>query len=189
MACGAFVAGCGAGESASGGPTPTTFVPPPIAVTVAAPPSQSGPGQVRLDPCTRLGDDVVTRIGFDPATRARSGGVVTAGLTTIGCDFIRNEGVDGTMIPVGLLSVRSSNRTIDEVRADKNWPVLANEVVGGRGAAVYQSPQAGRTCAIAVKSEDGVLDITLVDSSKNTSNVCDDVTAIAHSVVGILDTE
>ncbi|MFD6391854.1 DUF3558 domain-containing protein [Nocardia sp. NPDC060259] len=181
---------CGSGESVGGGPTSTTsFVPPPIAVAVAPPPAQSGPMQVRLDPCTRLGDDVVTRIGFDPATRVRSGGIVTEGLTTIGCDFLRNEEVDGTMVPVGLLSVRSSSRTIDEVRADKKWPVLANEVVGGRGAAVYQSPQAGGTCAIAIKSKDGVLDITLLNSSKNPSNVCDEVTSIAHSVVGILDAE
>lgn len=189
VVCGVFATGCGDHGSAGGGPTTTSPVAPPVAVAVAPPPDQSGSRKVRLDPCVWLGDTVVTKIGFDPATRARSGGIVTAGLTTIGCDFMRYADVDGTTVPVGLLSVRSSSRTIEEVRADRDWPVLANEVVGGRGAAVYQSPDAEGTCAIAVKSKDGVLDITLVDSSTNAANVCDEVTSIAHSVVSILDAE
>ncbi|MBF6537445.1 DUF3558 domain-containing protein [Nocardia farcinica] len=188
--CGATVLGCADGDvnDAVGGTTaPTSSVAPSMVVTVPPPPVQTGPKQVRLDPCTRLGDDIVTRIGFDPATRARSGGIVTESLTTIGCDFLRNEDVRGEKVPVGLLTVRSSTRTIDEVRADKSFPVVANEVIGGLGAAVYQLPQAPQTCAIAIKSKDGTLDINLLNSSNNASNVCDEVTTIARSIVVILD--
>jgi hypothetical protein len=134
-----------------------------VKVSVPPAPVQTGAQQVRFDPCVRVGDDLVTRAGFDPATRERSTaeGVSTLS-TTIGCQFWRETTVDGEKYPTGLVSVTSSDSTLDSIRKNPDdYSIFNSDPIGGREAVLYRTPRIDGACSTAIKSSDGTFTVDL----------------------------
>jgi hypothetical protein len=110
-----------------------------------------------------VGDDLVTRVGFDPATRERSTAEGVSGLlTTIGCQFWRETLVDSEKYPTGGVSVTSSDLTLDDIRKNPGHSIFNSDPIGGREAVLYRTPQVGGGCWASIKSSDGTLTVGLI---------------------------
>ncbi|MFB8282667.1 hypothetical protein [Nocardia colli] len=74
----------------TGEPTsaPITSAPPSLAASLPPAPTQRNQGrqEVKTDPCHKVDDQTVTRIGFDPATRKRDDQIFDT-YSFIGCTF------------------------------------------------------------------------------------------------------
>ena len=144
--------------SATTAPTTSTSV----QVQVPPAPVQTGAIQVRFDPCVGVGDDLVTRAGFDPATRERAADETTSSLlTTIGCQFWREEFVDGEKYPTGGLGVTSSDMTLDEIRRNPGHSIFHSDLIGGREAVLYRTPQVPSSCTASLEAPDGTFTVRL----------------------------
>lgn len=158
---------CGGNSTENGANTvvPATTAPTTSAsVKVQVPPAvvQTGATQVRFDPCVSVGDDLVTRAGFDPATRERAADESTSSLlTTIGCQFWREELVAGEKYPTGGLGVTSSDMTLDEIKRNPGHSVFNSEPIGGREAVLYRTPQVPSSCSASIKTSDGTFNVRL----------------------------
>ncbi|MFQ6397067.1 DUF3558 domain-containing protein [Nocardia sp. KC 131] len=134
-----------------------------VQVSVPPAPVQIGAAQVRFDPCVSVGDDLVTRVGFDPATRERSTAEGISGLlTTIGCQFWRETLVDGEKYPTGGVSVTSSDLTLDDIRKSPSYNIFNSDPIGGREAVSYRTPQVDGGCWGSIKSSDGTFTVGLI---------------------------
>jgi hypothetical protein len=165
VACAGSSTDQGASTVVSATASPVTSARPTASVQVSVPPApaQTGAEQVRFDPCVRVGDDLVTRAGFDPATRERyTGQIVSSLLTTIGCQFWRETLVDGEKYPTGGLSVTSSDLTLDEIRNNPGHSIFNSDPIGGREAVLYRTPQVAGDCSASIKSSDGTFTVGLI---------------------------
>ncbi|MBF6356662.1 DUF3558 domain-containing protein [Nocardia higoensis] len=134
-----------------------------VKVSVQAAPAQAGTEQVQSDPCTSVGDDLVTRAGFDPDTRERySAESVSMPFTRIGCQFWRAELVDGEEYPTGLVTVTSSDLTLDDIRKNPGHSIFNSDPIGGREAVLYRTPQNDGTCSASVESTLGTFTVGLI---------------------------
>ncbi|MFD3424715.1 DUF3558 domain-containing protein [Nocardia fluminea] len=141
---------------------PTTTASAKVQVQVPPAPVQTGASQVRFDPCVSVGDDLVARAGFDPATRERAADESTSSLlTTIGCQFWREELVDGEKYPTGGLGVTSSDMTLDEIRRNPGHSIFNSDPIGGREAVLYRTPQVPSSCTASLKAPDGTFTVRL----------------------------
>lgn len=155
---------------------------PSIAASVAPMPEQD-PDRgvpVRYDPCSELGDDTVSKSGFDPSTRARADQVHT-GYAFIGCGFKKMENLNGKVTPVGNLTVSSVDLSLDKFQ-QREGVNAAQIKVNGRDAITYSHREA-ETCNVVMTGPDGVVDIA-VDSTVALTNwvACDHAQEIAATV-------
>ncbi|MGQ4600362.1 DUF3558 family protein [Nocardia sp. R6R-6] len=148
--------------SATASPATSAKMTASVKVNVPPAPVQSGAQQVRFDPCVRVGDDVVTQAGFDPATRERSTAEIVSSLfTEIGCQFWRETLIDGEKYPTGLVTVTSSDLTLDDIRKNPGNSIFNSDPIGGREAVLYRTPQVEGVCSASVKSSDGTFTVGL----------------------------
>ncbi|WP_227997683.1 DUF3558 domain-containing protein [Nocardia australiensis] len=165
VACAGNSTDQGANTVVSATASPATSAEATASVQVSVPPApvQTGAEQVRFDPCVDVGDDLVTRAGFDPATRERATaeGVSTL-FTTIGCQFWRETLVDGEKYPTGAVSVTSSDLTLDDFRKNPGHSIFNSDPIGGREAVLYRTPQLDGACTASIKSSDGTFTVGLI---------------------------
>ncbi|MBF6127826.1 DUF3558 domain-containing protein [Nocardia brasiliensis] len=155
---------CAGGSTEHEGHTATsTAAPPSVQVSLPPAPAQTGEKQVRFDPCARVGDDLVSRAGFDPATRERAVSESVSSLfTEIGCQFWREELVAGEKFPTGALTVTSTDLTLDDIRNNPGHSIFSTDPVNGREALLYRTPQSPGSCSAAMKSADGMFRVGLL---------------------------
>ncbi|MEV5839644.1 DUF3558 domain-containing protein [Nocardia sp. NPDC052112] len=164
VACAGSSTDQGANTVVSATASPATSAKATASVKVGVPPApvQTGAKQVRFDPCVSVGDDLVTRAGFDPATRERYPGESVSILTTIGCQFWRETLVDGEKYPTGMVSVTSSDSTLDDIRNNPDYhSVFNSDPIGGREAVLYRTPLVDGLCSASLKSSDGTFTVGL----------------------------
>ncbi|PPJ34075.1 DUF3558 domain-containing protein [Nocardia nova] len=191
----AIVSGCSTTRSGdtedSASTTSTATSKASIAVSIPPPPDQKQSSKpVRFDPCLEIGDDLVTRAGFDPSTRERSvGDVVTDLLTLIGCDFNRTATKDGEKVISGSISIESSNRTLDDIRTNPERTAFNSDPIRGRAAVLYRTPSLPGMCSAAVASPDGVLDVSLTvfPGPIAVPQPCDQIRELADVFTSALD--
>lgn len=176
------VVGCTSGDD-TGPSDPTPSEKPSIAASVKPAPAQDNQGRqdVEFDPCLGVGDPVVERAGFSPNTRARLDQIHT-GYAFIGCTFKRTEQVRGQRMPVGSLTIFSTNLTLDDFR-EREGSGASEIKLGGRDAITYRRP-AEEACYVVTSGPDGTLDVR-VDSSLALTDwkACDHAPEIAEIIV------
>lgn len=149
--------------SATASPATSAGATASVKVSVPPAPVQTGVQLVRFDPCVRVGDDVVTRAGFDASTRERYAVESVSSLfTEVGCQFWRETLVDGEKYPTGFVSVTSSDLTLDDIRKNPGHSIFNSEPIGGREAVLYRTPQIDSTCSASIKSSDGSFRVGLM---------------------------
>ncbi|WP_084496777.1 DUF3558 domain-containing protein [Nocardia amamiensis] len=177
--------------SAKASPTMPAGANASVKVSVPPAPVQTGVEQVRFDPCVSVGDDLVTRAGFDPATRERSTeeGISTL-FTKIGCQFWRETLVNGEKYSTGAVSVTSSDLTLDDIRKNPGHIIFNSDTIGGREAALYRTPQSEGACSASIKSSDGIFTVSLVVPRGPVAvpSPCDQIRHIAETFSESLDT-
>lgn len=157
---------------------------PNISVKVGPAPSQDPDGGklVLFDPCRSIGDDVIVRTGFDPATRKRSDQVHT-GYAFISCGFSREEFKFGNNQITGFLHISSTNITMDQFRQREGGDA-ATVTVNGNEAVSYPD-QDGKSCHVITRGPDNSLNISVEDVFAPTvTSVCNR----ARDVATIVDT-
>ncbi|MFB7878044.1 DUF3558 domain-containing protein [Nocardia sp. NPDC056064] len=157
---------------------------PAIKVSVPPAPTQTGSTQVRLDPCVSVGDELVSRAGFDPATRERySAESVSMPFTRIGCQFWRETVVDGEQFPTGIVAVTSSDLTLDDIRKNPGHSVFDANPVAGREAVLYRTPENSGACSASVRSADGTFTVSLIayPGPVPTPSACDQIRVVAET--------
>lgn len=92
---------------------------------------------VEFDPCAEVGDQPVATLGFDPSTRERSD-FISDHCAYLGCSFSRRQMVLGHNSTVGHLTIRTTNITLDEVRA-RGYRDARETTVSGRPAITYRT--------------------------------------------------
>lgn len=144
--------------------SPTASAGAAVSVQVSVPPApvQTDAKPVRFDPCVSVGDDLVTRAGFDPATRERATTEGVGIFTEIGCQFWRETLVDGEKYPTGAVSVTSSDLTLDDIRKNSGHEVFGSDPIGGREALLYRTPANTGACSAAVASTDGIFRVGIM---------------------------
>ena len=161
--------------------------PPTIAVTVGPAPSQPGKsGQVaKYDSCTQIGDDVVSKLGFDAVTRRRSDYVFDH-YSFIGCGFERMEDIRTQRLRVGSLTLWSSTRSLDDVRNRPDYLAKREIRVNGREGFGYRLAD-DPACNIAMSGPDGVFVVKVSSSAALTSWVaCDHIEEVAQAIEAVL---
>lgn len=150
---------------------------PSVAVTVKPAPSQDPEGGkiVRFDPCRSVGDDVVARVGFDPATRERSDQVHT-GYAFISCGFRRYEINSGEREIAGFLDISSTNITMEQFRQREGSNASAI-TINGAEALAFSSKDKG--CNVVTRGPDNSLDIMVSNGMVVDWRACDHVQEIA----------
>lgn len=180
-------ASCGSGNGsreATPAVVPVQPTSPSIAVNVPPAPSQDPDGSkpVLFDPCRSIGDDVVARTGFDPATRKRSDQIHT-GYAFISCGFSREEFKFGSNQLTGFLHISSTNITMDKFRQREGGNATTVTVNGSE--AVSYPYQDGKSCHVVTRGPDNSLDISVDDVFAQTvMSVCNR----AHEIATIIDT-
>lgn len=172
----------GTGTSVS---TATSSV-PSVAVSVGKAPTQPSRGRapVGFDPCVSLGDSVVAEAGFDPQTRTRAD-LVFDEYAFIGCEFDRKEQVRGKPLAVGMMTVSSTNISIEEFR-QREANTARTIQVGGRDAITYTRP-ADEGCFVVMTGPDGTIDVHVSSTAALTSwNACDHSVQIAATIEAAL---
>ncbi|MFE7743293.1 DUF3558 domain-containing protein [Nocardia sp. NPDC057455] len=178
--------------SATTAPATAVRATPSVKVSVPPAPVQSGAEQIRLDPCLSVGDDLVTRAGFDPATRERdTAESVSTLFTKIGCQFWRETLVDGEKYLTGGLSVTSSNLTLDDIRKNPGHSLFDSDPIGGREAVLYRTPQIDSACWASIKSSDGTFTVGLITPPGPVAvpPPCDQIRQIAETFSESLGTD
>ncbi|MEU7215914.1 DUF3558 domain-containing protein [Nocardia iowensis] len=186
VACAGSSTDQGASTGVSTMASPVTSARPTASVQVAVPPPplQTGAKPVRFDPCVSVGDDLVTRTGFDPATRERyTAESVSSVLTEIGCQFWRETLVDGEKYPTGLVSVTSSDLTLDDIRKNPGHSIFNSDPIGGRDTVLYRTPQSDNACSAAIKSSDGTFRVGLLvhPGPVAVPSACDQIRQVAET--------
>ncbi|WP_446226474.1 DUF3558 family protein [Nocardia sp. IBHARD005] len=160
---------------------------PPIAVTVGPAPAQPGKsGRVAgYDSCTQIGDDVVTALGFDAASRHRADFVFDH-YSFIGCEFDRMEDVRGQQLRVGSLTLWSSTLSLDELRERPDFLAKRELTVNGREAFGHRLED-DPACNIAMPGPDGVFVVKVSSSAALTKWVaCEHIEEAAQAVEAVL---
>ncbi|TLF60644.1 DUF3558 domain-containing protein [Nocardia cyriacigeorgica] len=190
LASGLVVTGCGeAGDEQgtdSASATAAVTIRPQIAVSVPPPevrPNNNRP-PVDFDPCTQIGDDTITEIGFDPNTRERSDWVADT-YTYYGCRFKQLESGKVTW----RLRISGTNIEFTEYQ-DKYRDTRSDITVSDRRAMTYNLPGGtSDTCFLAMDSAVGVIGLQLSYSIGYTSgDPCRRVAEIARVVQDSLPT-
>ncbi|MFD6160049.1 DUF3558 domain-containing protein [Nocardia sp. NPDC060256] len=195
------LAACSSAEQSAA--TPTTAVASPASSTpaaqpvpgikVAVPPAadQVVPRLVAFDPCFRVRDSLIDRVGFDPGSRERYVAEVTSmtTLTHIGCTFRRVALVDGVEAFTGSLSITTNTDKVAEFGDSKRNQVIGTDPINGRPAVVYRSPAAIPTCDAAVEAPDGTLliSLTVPPAPVPVPEACSQIREIATVIASALD--
>ncbi|MET7771423.1 DUF3558 domain-containing protein [Nocardia sp. NPDC005366] len=163
----------------------TSIQPSSVQISVSVPPAppqvNNGRNSVLFDPCFKIGDDTVSKIGYDPATRKRND-FIFDNYSFIGCAFDRKGNVRGQMLPVGSLAVSSTNITLGEFRS-REGDKARTISVSGREAITYKDASS-ETCTIVVAAADGVVNIQKSSyAAFTTERPCDRLEEIAAIVV------
>lgn len=190
----AACSGGSAGQEATAGAPGSTAAGAGVSVRVSVPPApaQTGAKPVRFDPCVSVGDDLVTRAGFDPATRERATTEGVGVFTEIGCQFWREAVVDGEKLPTGAVSVTSSDLTLDDIRKNSGHEVFGSDPIGGREAVLYRTPANTGACSAAVASADGIFRVgimTLPAVPAQAPAPCDEIGRVAEILAESLGAE
>ncbi|WP_405166539.1 DUF3558 family protein [Nocardia sp. NBC_01499] len=160
----------------------STTAKPVLAVPIGPAPDQPRNSRkpVQLDPCVEVGDDTVTKAGFEPKTRERAD-QVHDDYAFIGCSFDRKQDVRGQTRTVGSLTISSTNLTLDDFR--KREGAAATEIkVNGSDAITYKRPES-EACFVVLTDPDGTLDISVSSTAALTDwNACEHVQDIAGIV-------
>ncbi|WP_280435979.1 DUF3558 domain-containing protein [Nocardia carnea] len=174
-------------EPASSPATSAATTTPSIAVSVPPTSRQANMGRapVNSDPCRELGDDVVTKAGFDPGTRQRIDRIFDT-YSFVGCQFDHKERDQfGMNSPTRTLFVNSTNITLDEFRAREGERAEPAQV-NGRNAISYQSPEA-EACYIVVETGAGTLSIgKSVAGVLTQEKPCDRMQEIAETIASAM---
>ncbi|WP_084496701.1 DUF3558 domain-containing protein [Nocardia amamiensis] len=138
----------------------TTVSRPTLTASRLQPPSQDndftkagGRPNVVVDPCTWVEDDVISRLGFDPATRKRGNDIVGE-YTFLTCDFRTSDRT---------LQLDSGNVALEEVKskyAGKTQPVTIN----GREAVITQKTNLDE-CSLDMRTKAGYLGLSFFVST------------------------
>ncbi|ATL66632.1 DUF3558 domain-containing protein [Nocardia terpenica] len=164
--------------------SPSTESKPSISASVKPAPTQPSNGRkpVSFDPCVGLGDDVITKAGFDPGTRKRAD-QVHDDYAFIACTFERKQDVRGQVLGVGDLTVSSTNVSLDEFR--KRQAGDSTEInVNGRAAITYKRPES-EACFVVMTGPDGTVDVQVSSTAALTDwNACDH----AQKIAGVIET-
>lgn len=163
-----------------------------VAVSVPPPPVQTSTKPVRFDPCVSVGDDMVTRAGFDPRTRERATSEGVGIFTEIGCQFWRETLVDGEKYPTGAVSVTSSDLTLDDIRKNTGHEVFDSAPISGREAVLYRTPANAGACSASVESSDGTFRVgimALPAGPVEASPPCDEIRRVAEILSESLGTD
>ncbi|GAA5058979.1 hypothetical protein GCM10023318_38950 [Nocardia callitridis] len=153
-------------------------------VSLPPAPVQTRAKQVQFDPCVGVGDDLVTRVGFDPGSRERSVAEGDTGtFTTIGCQFWREASENGQYSASGL-SVTSSDLNLDHYRATPDFVVLHSDPIGGHDAVTYRTPRVPNSCAASTESPDGTftIDLSVFPAPADLTSACDEVRRITETL-------
>ncbi|MFI9533044.1 DUF3558 domain-containing protein [Nocardia fusca] len=173
--------------------SPTVSAGASVSVQVSVPPApaQTGAKPVRFDPCVSVGDDLVTRAGFDPGTRERATTEGVGIFTEIGCQFWRETLVDGEKYPTSAVSVTSSDLTLDDIRKNSGHEVFSSDPIGGRKALLYRTPANTGACSAAVESADGIFRVGIMALPAGPVQApapCDEIHRITEILSESLDT-
>nr|WP_228820375.1 DUF3558 family protein [Nocardia abscessus] len=153
-----------------------------VASVPSAPRQTDSKKPVRFDPCFELGDDLVTKAGFDPATRQRSSGeLVTDLLTAIGCSFRRIAVVDGQKAITGSVTVHATNTPLEQVKSSDKYTVFDTDAVDGREAALYTVSALPGSCYAALETAEGTLEVAVaaVPAAVPVPASCDQIREVA----------
>lgn len=177
--------GCSSGDD-GGKPTETTtatVAKPSVAISVKPAPDQprNSLSPVKFDPCVGIGDDTVTKAGFEPKTRERRD-QVHDDYAFIGCVFDRKEQVRGQALGVGSLTIFSTNLTLEEFRKREGGGATGIKV-NGRDAITYRKP-AEEACYVVMVGPDATIDLRVSSTAALTNwNACDH----AQEIAGIIE--
>ncbi|WP_459548122.1 DUF3558 family protein [Nocardia sp. X0981] len=183
-----FSAACSGAQEQITPVTPTSPIPPKIAVQV--PPIQHQTPEESAfsapDPCLELGDDIVEQFGFDPLTRERSEDL-PRDFIFVGCNFEdRRLPIQPSPSTVAerYLSISSTDIKISEV-----WERTENTTdlkVGDRDAVSYTTAS-DKVCSIAIDKPYGALIISKsVVRNQTREGACDNMTEIVAAIAGAL---
>lgn len=162
-----------------------------VQVNVPPAPVQTGAKPVRFDPCVSVGDNLVTRAGFDPGTRERATTEGVGVFTEIGCQFWRETLVDGEKYPTGAVSVTSSDLTLDDIRKNSGHEVFGSDPIGGREALLYRTPANTGACSAAVASTDGIFRVGIMALPAGPAQApapCDEIRRVTEILTEALGT-
>lgn len=181
-----FMVSCSSGGEARytpSAPASARLTSPSISVTVKPAPSQDPEGgkPVLFDPCRSMGDDVIAKAGYDPATRERSDQVHT-GYAFISCRFSRQEVRDAEKLLSGILDISSTNITMDQFR-EREEGNLSDISVNGGGAVMFRTSK-GASSNVVTRGPDNSLDIGVDQFGSAEQDVCNR----AQEVAAIIDT-
>lgn len=163
---------------------------PGIEVSVPPAPDEVVPRVVAFDPCFRVADSLISRVGFDPSSRERNISEVTMPTwTKIGCTFHRSEMINGEQVLTGFLSIATNTEKLAEVSGNERNEVVGTDPINGRPAITYRSPLAMPTCDAAIESPDGTLlvSLTVPPAAAAVPAPCDQIREVATVVAGALD--
>lgn len=184
----AFSAACSGAQEQIIPVTPTSAMPPKIAIqaTSVKPQNPDEPIFSGPDPCLELSDDVVERFGFDPLTRERSEDL-PRDFTFLGCDFEDRRlpiQPSPSTVTTRYLSIRSSDITLPEVR--EKMKDTTDLKVGDRDAVRYTTAN-NKVCSVVIDRQYGALIINKSVVRKYTQEeACDHMTEIIAAVAGAL---
>lgn len=131
-------------------PTSNPAPQPTLTESYLQPPVQKQYGlpDVVYDPCTWIPDDVITRAGYDPASRNRESDQI-AEVTFLGCRFKSKP---------RLLTIRSGNETWSEdLKRFGAWSEAVQ--INGREAMWVRDPKSTDSCSIHLRTKVGFIDV------------------------------
>ncbi|WP_153409457.1 DUF3558 domain-containing protein [Nocardia macrotermitis] len=158
----------------------------PLTAPSLQPPTQ-GPDinpKVSYDPCTMISDAVISKAGYNPATRKRYAGSADPPTIVLGCEF--EDDLHGIIKPKSTLEVASSNENIDADRKywndppHPNLPVKSITVNGRAGFEMTHYP--AYDCYIYLPTKAGDVAIIWHSIIMDHPNPCDGVLDIAKII-------
>lgn len=144
-------------------------------MSVKPAPTQDNPGRhpITVDPCARLGDDVITRAGYDPATRARAD-QIHSDYSFVGCTF-DHKTTEG--LTARSLTVWSTNLSLDDFRHKPGYSYTP-VTVAGHEAILHEEPPA-HACYLEMPGPDGTFDISTSTGPFTSEKPCDRIRDVA----------
>ncbi|MEV5652426.1 DUF3558 domain-containing protein [Nocardia sp. NPDC052254] len=175
------------GDNNETSPASTPVSSPDIAMTVKAAPDQdpNGTRPVGFDPCTGIGDETITKAGFDPKTRRRSDQIHT-GYAFISCRFDHKEDVNGQLLTTRSVNISSTGITLDQFR-QREASTATDIQIDGQPAVAYHDPSS-EYCDVVTKGPDSSLVVEATSTGTFTDwNPCDHVQEIATVVASAVN--
>lgn len=177
--------GCTEAQPNPAAPDPFTGAQPPSIAMPASPASAEDNESVvvKYDPCTKLGDDVIEHVGFDPNSRERNEEVLSS-YAFVGCSFQRRVLASPptptqSSVVTGSLNVNVSTITLDDIRG--RIGETTDTEIGGHEAVRFEIGDSA--CHIAIGRPYGALYLSKsVISTNSREGACDNITEIAETI-------